>query len=98
MSTDAALPYSISAAIESVRAVDNASLDDLVPRRQGLEAEAFTDALGCFRRVDVAGHERSALHSGGGRVATKADDARWVIVLLSNLKRALDGAYPPTSS
>ena len=33
------------------------------------------------------------LDTGGGRAATEARGARWVNIVLSNLKRSIDGAY-----
>ncbi|MDZ4348994.1 MAG: IS1595 family transposase [Xanthomonadaceae bacterium] len=93
VSTDGQLQHPTFAVIEPVRAFDNASLADWVERRLAPDAEAFTDGLGCFRRIEIAGHAHTVLQTEGGRAVTEVDGARWVNVLLSNLKRALDGVY-----
>ena len=49
--------------------------------------------MGCFRRIAEAGHAHTVLETEGGRAATEARGARWVNIVLSNLKRALDGVY-----
>jgi hypothetical protein len=40
-----------------------------------------------------AGHAHTVLETGGGRAATQVRGARWVNLVLSNLKRAFDGVY-----
>ena len=42
--------------------------------------------------VDL-GHAHTVIESDDGRASTQADNARWVNIVLSNLKRSLDGAY-----
>ncbi len=59
----------------------------------GPEAEVFSDGLGAFRRFEAADHAHTVLESAGGRTATELSGARWVNVLLSNLKRSIGGAY-----
>ncbi|AJQ86274.1 hypothetical protein XOCgx_0657 [Xanthomonas oryzae pv. oryzicola] len=54
---------------------------------------ATTDGLACFRRLEEAGHAHTTLDTGGGRAATEAAGARWVNVVLGNLKRAISGVY-----
>lgn len=93
VSTDEHLEHPTFAVIEPVRAFDNASLTEWVARRLAPDAEAFTDGLGCFRRIEAAGHAHTVLETAGGRAATEVAGARWVNVVLSNVKRALDGAY-----
>lgn len=93
MSTDETLEHPTFAVIEPVRAFDNASLSEWVARRLAPDAEAFTDGLGCFRRIEVAGHAHTVLDTAGGRAATEVAGARWGNVVLSNVKRALDGTY-----
>ncbi len=93
VSTDENLQHPTFAVIEPVRAFDNASLTEWVARRLAPDAEAFTDGLGCFRRIQAAGHAHTVLETRGGRAATEVAAARWVNVVLSNVKRALDGVY-----
>ncbi len=62
-------------------------------RRLMLEAEVFTDGLCCFRRFADAGHAHTVLKTAGGRSATQASGARWVNIVLSNIKRAMGGRY-----
>ena len=91
--TDATLEHPTFAVIEPVRSFDNDSLRDWAARRLAPEAEAYTDGLGCFRRIEEAGHAHTVLVTGGGRAATQAQGARWVNVLLANVKRAISGSY-----
>lgn len=91
--TDQTLEHPRFAVAEPVKAFDNASLTDWVARRLAPNAEAFTDGLACFGRIAAAGHAHTTLETGGGRAATEVRGARWVNVLLSNLKRAMDGVY-----
>jgi len=93
VSTDATLEHPTFAVIEPVRSFDNDSLRDWAARRLAPEAEAYTDGLGCFRRIEEAGHAHTVLVTGGGRAATQAQGARWVNVLLGNVKRAISGCY-----
>lgn len=81
------------AVIEPVKAFDNASLADWVARRLAPESEVYTDGLACFRRIEDAGHAHTVLETDGGRAATEVRGARWVNVVLGNVKRAISGAY-----
>ncbi|QEO95553.1 hypothetical protein XOCgx_0559 [Xanthomonas oryzae pv. oryzicola] len=79
--------------IEPVRSFANASLTDGITCRLAPECQAHTDELACFRRLEDAGHAHTTLDTGGGRAATDAAGARWVNVVLGNLKRAISGVY-----
>ncbi|WIX08340.1 IS1595 family transposase [Xanthomonas oryzae] len=79
--------------IEPVRSFDNASLTDWIARRLAPECEVYTDGLACFRCLEDTGHAHTKLDTGGGRAATEAAGARWVNVVLGNLKRAISGVY-----
>lgn len=81
------------AVIEPVRSFDNASLNDWIARRLAPECEVYRDGLACFRRLEDAGHAHTTLVTGGGRATTEAAGARWVNVVLGNLKRAISGTY-----
>ncbi|QCZ74351.1 IS1595 family transposase [Xanthomonas citri pv. punicae] len=91
--TDASFTAPSFVVIEPVRSFDNAALTDWIARRLKPECEAYTDGLACFRRLEDAGHAHTTLDTGGGRAATEAAGARWVNVVLGNLKRAISGVY-----
>lgn len=93
VSTDENLEHPTFAVIEPVRAFDNAAILDWGRRRLAPDAEVYSDGLGCFRRVADLDHAHTVLAVGGGRAATEARGARWVNVLLGNVKRAISGRY-----
>ena len=93
VATDENLEHPTFAVIEPVRAFDNVALTDWCARRLAPEAEVYTDGLACFRRFEDAGHAHTVLDTGGGRAATEVRGARWVNVLLGNVKRAISGTY-----
>jgi transposase-like protein len=91
--TDEALSHPGCAVIEPVRTFNSAAVIDFAQRRLAPEAEVFTDGLPCFRRFSDAGHAHTVLETGGGRAATQTRGARWVNILLSNVKRSIGGTY-----
>jgi len=91
--TDADLEHPRHAVIEPVATFDNASVRTWAARHLTADAEVCTDGLGCFRRLADAGHAHTVLVTGGGRAACEVNGARWVNVLLGNLKRAISGSY-----
>jgi transposase-like protein len=91
--TDENLERPALAVIEPVKAFDNASMQDWIGRRLAPQCEVYTDGLACFRRLEEAGHAHTTLDTGGGRAATQVRGARWVNVLLGNVKRAISGTY-----
>ena len=91
--TDANLEHPKYAVIEPVRAFDNTSISDWAKRRLAPDAEVFSDGLGAFRRFIDAGHAHTVIETAGGRAATEVQGARWVNVVLSNVKRSIDGTY-----
>ena len=93
VATDETLEHPTFAVIEPVRSFDNASLADWGQRRLAPGAEVFSDGLGCFRRVVELDHAHTVLENAGGRAATEVKGARWVNVLLGNVKRAISGCY-----
>lgn len=78
---------------EPVRSFDDASLRDWIERRLAPQCEVYSDGLACFRRLEEAGHAHTTLVTGGGRAATEVPAARWLKILLGNLKRAISGVY-----
>jgi hypothetical protein len=81
------------AVIEPVRSFDNDSITDWSKRRLAPEAEVFSDGLSAFRRFVDTDHAHTVLETEGGRAATEVRGARWVNILLSNVKRSIGGAY-----
>lgn len=93
VSTDETLEHPTFAVIEPVRSFDNVSLEDWGTRRLAPDAEVFSDGLGCFRRFVALDHAHTVLETEGGRGATEVKGARWVNVLMGNVKRAISGCY-----
>lgn len=91
--TDETLEHPKYAVIEPVSTFDNPTMTDWARRRLAPDAEAFSDGLGAFRRFVATGHAHTVLETEGGRAATEVRGARWVNIVLSNVKRALDGVY-----
>src|SRR3546814_2309357 len=60
-------------------------------RRLAPDAEVYSDGLGAFRAVIDLDHAHTVIQAGGGKAGTEADGARWVNVVMGNLKRSLDG-------
>lgn len=79
--------------IEPVKAFDNASLKDWIARRLAPECEVYSDGPSCFRRLEEAGHAYTTLDTGGGRAAIEVQVARWLKVVLANVKRAFRCTY-----
>lgn len=79
--------------IEPVRSFDNTSLQGWIAHRLAPACEVYTDGLACFRRLEDVGHAHTTLDTDGGRAATQTTGARWVNVVLGNLKRAVSGVY-----
>lgn len=93
VATDENLERPTYAVIEPVRTFDNTALADWCRRRLAPDAEVFTDGLWAFRRFADAGHAHTVLESVGGRAATEVRGARWVNIVLGNVKRAISGRY-----
>jgi hypothetical protein len=91
--TDAGLEHPAHAVIEPVRGFDDESIKDWQARHLAPDAEVFSDGLYCFRRFVDAGHAHTVLETAGGRAACEVRGARWVNVLLGNVKRAISGSY-----
>ncbi|KAB2900911.1 MAG: IS1595 family transposase [Dokdonella sp.] len=93
VATDETLEHPTYAVIEPVRSFDNASILDWGKRRLAPDAEVYSDGLACFARVVDLDHAHTVLDVAGRRAATQARGARWVNVLLGNVKRAISGRY-----
>lgn len=91
--TDADLEHPRYAVLEPVRTFDNTALTDWCQRRLAPEAEVYSDGLACFARCIDEGHAHTVLVTEGRRAACEARGARWVNVILANVKRAMSGRY-----
>lgn len=79
------------AVIDPVPGFTKAALAEWIGRRLRPGADVYSDGLGAFRALEAA-HAHTVIE-GCGRSRCEQDNARWVNVVLSNLKRSLDGAY-----
>lgn len=89
--TDETLEHPRYAVLEPVRRFDNDALTDWCTRRLTPEAEVYSDGLACFARSVDTGHAYSVLVTAAGRAACEVRGARWVNVVLANVKRAISG-------
>lgn len=78
---------------EPVRHFDNTAVLDWSARRLAPNSTVYSDGLWAFRRFADAGHTHHAQATSGSRAALDDPQARWVNIVLSNLKRSLDGTY-----
>ena len=62
----------------------------VLPQRLAPGAEVYSDGLGAFRAV-AQRHSHTVAKAPPGKAGTEVDGARWVNVVLGNLKRSLDG-------
>ena len=81
------------AVFEPVSGFTKDAMTDWFTRRLAPAAEVYSDGLGAFRAVVDLDHAHTVIDAGGGRAATEADGARWVNIVMGNVKRALDGTY-----
>lgn len=81
------------AVIEPVAGFTTNAITEWVQRRLQPGAEIYSDGLGAFRAVIDPGHAQSIIKCENPRQTCEAKGARWVNIVLSNLKRALDGTY-----
>lgn len=91
--TDDTLEHPRFAVIEPVRTFDDTAVLNWAQRRLAPAAETFTDGLWVFRRFADAGHAHTTLVSESRRGATEQSGARWVNIVLANVKRSISGAY-----
>ncbi len=81
------------AVIEPVTGFTKNAITEWAKRRLQPGAEIYSDGLGAFTAVIDLGHPQSIVKCDTPRQTCEAKGARWVNIVLSNLKRALDGTY-----
>jgi len=52
-----------------------------------------SDGLSCFTVLASAGHQHTAIITGGGPDSVKIPEFKWVNTVISNVKRSLNGTY-----
>lgn len=91
--TDANLEHPVFAVIEPVTGFHDDAIIDWGKRRLSEEAQVYSAGLWAFRRFADAAHRHTVLRAPTPRAATEMKGARWVNVVLANLKRAISGTY-----
>jgi len=81
------------AVMEPVAGFTKNAITEWAKRRLQPGAEIYSDGLGAFSAVIDLGHPQSIIKCETPRQTCEAKGARWVNIVLSNLKRALDGTY-----
>lgn len=79
--------------VEPVTTFDKKVVAEWAKRRLEPECEVHTDGLGAFNALEEQGHARTVIVDKGQRTKTERKGARWVNVVLANIKRSLSGAY-----
>lgn len=79
--------------IDPLPGFTKAALAEWALRRLKPETDIYSDGLKAFAAVIDQGHAHTVIETAGRRAACEATSARWVNVVLGNLKRALDGTY-----
>jgi hypothetical protein len=90
LTTEACHPQ--HAVIDPVPGFTKAALTQWAQRRLLPESDVYRDGLGAFRAVVDLGHAHTVIETNG-RAATEQTHSRWMNVVLSNVKRSLDGTY-----
>lgn len=91
--TDETMEKVLYAVAEPVPTFDKAAVADWAARRLDPECEVYTDGLGAFNALEDQGHARTTVVASGRRERTQTTSARWVNVVLANIKRSLSGVY-----
>ena len=81
------------AVIEPVAGFTSNAITDWAQRHLQPGAEVYSDGLGAFRAVVDLDHAHSIIKCATPRQTCEANGLRWVNIVLSNLKRAIDGTY-----
>ena len=94
--TNENLDHPACAVIEPVRTFDNVAVADWCARRLAPEAEVYTDGLSAVPPLRRCRPRAPVIQGEGGRAATEERGARWVNIVLSNVKRSIGGSYQPS--
>jgi hypothetical protein len=78
---------------EPVPAFTKTALADWFERRLTTGAEVYSDGLGAFRACIDQEHAHTVVDGGGGKAGTEVAGARWVNIVMGNVKRSLDGTH-----
>ena len=81
------------AVIEPVKGFTKAAIIEWAERRLQPDAAVYSDGLKAFGALAGMGYSHTVIQGASPRQACEAEGVRWVNVVLSNLKRALDGTY-----
>jgi hypothetical protein len=91
--TDETIERVLYAVAEPVPTFDKAVVAEWAERRLVPECEMYTDRLGAFNALEELGHAHTTVVAVGRREKTQTRSARWVNVVLANIKRSLSGVY-----
>lgn len=91
--TDETMEKVLYAVAEPVPTFDKEVVAEWAGRRLEPECEVYTDGLGAFNALEERGHARTTVVASGRRAKTQTKSARWVNVVLANIKRSLSGVY-----
>lgn len=91
--TDETMTRALYAVAEPVPTFDKAAVADWAKRRLAPACEVYTDGLASFNALTEQGHAHTTLAIEGRRAKTEHRGARWVNVVLANIKRSLSGVY-----
>ncbi len=80
------------AVIDPVSGFTKAALAQWTQCRLQPGLDVYNDDLGAFRALEEQGHAHTVIDSQG-RAGCEQEHTRWVNIVLSHLKRSLDGAY-----
>ncbi|MGD3145651.1 transposase, partial [Xanthomonas oryzae pv. oryzicola] len=81
----------LRAVMDPVPGFTKAALSEWIGQGLHPGADLYSDGLGAFGALE-AEHAHTVIE-GSDQSRCEAENARWVNVVLSNLKRSLDGAY-----
>ena len=78
---------------EPVEGFTKVALTEWMTRRLYPDAEVFSDGLGAFRAARELEHTHTVIKADNPREGCEAEGARWVNIVMGNIKRSLDGTY-----
>lgn len=91
--TDETRERVLYAVAEPLPTFDKAVVAEWAGRRLAPQCEVYTDGLGAFNALADQGHAHTTVVVAGRREKTQVKSARWVNVVLANIKRSLSGVY-----